>query len=238
MAEIVNKSFEFHAEWWNELTGLSRQVRIEVLEAIVSYGLTGALVGDLKPKAGAAFRRVKEMMDAKTAKSEQMRELVSRRYARRYAVGTSVATNRMPSEADFEVKESAPAPYPPTPPISLPRKETAKRARACEDAGKGEKAPAASVEDRRRAFRESLRPYEAKYGTPMIEAFFDYWAEVSDGDTRMAWEMSKSRKGTFSLPGRLATWKRRESERGTSPQAQPATPAKAMQTVSIEDFMK
>lgn len=69
-----------------------------------------------------------------------------------------------------------------------------------------------TLEERRQEFYDSLIPYVEKYGREMVRDFYNYWSEVSDGGNKMAWEKAKTRKGTFNLSGRLATWKRHQDE--------------------------
>ncbi len=75
----------------------------------------------------------------------------------------------------------------------------------------GHKAKASKpLDERKRDFYDSLRPYVGKYDKAMLRDFYDYWSESNDGGTKMRWEMAKAKGGTFSLGGRLATWKRNE----------------------------
>ena len=69
-----------------------------------------------------------------------------------------------------------------------------------------------TLEERRQEFYDSLIPYVEKYGREMVRDFYNYWSEVSDGGNKMAWEKAKTRKGTFNLSGRLATWKKKQDE--------------------------
>ena len=69
-----------------------------------------------------------------------------------------------------------------------------------------------TLEERRQEFYNSLIPYVQKYGREMVRDFYDYWSEVSDGGNKMAWEKALTRKGTFNIAGRLATWKKKEDQ--------------------------
>ena len=71
-----------------------------------------------------------------------------------------------------------------------------------------------SLEVRRAEFLESLAPYRTKYGNDMVDAFAAYWSESNDGGLKMKWEITRDRGGTFSLSGRLATWKKNEEKFG------------------------
>ena len=74
--------------------------------------------------------------------------------------------------------------------------------------------PSKPLEERKREFYDSLRPYVGKYDNAMLRDFYDYWSESNDGGTKMRWEIAKTRGGTFSIGGRLATWKRNEERYG------------------------
>ena len=69
-----------------------------------------------------------------------------------------------------------------------------------------------TLEERKHEFGLALVPYIEKYGKEMIRDFFNYWSEVSEGGKKMAWEKALTRKGTFNIAGRLATWKRHADE--------------------------
>ncbi len=74
--------------------------------------------------------------------------------------------------------------------------------------------PSKPLEERKREFYDSLRQYVGKYDKAMLRDFYDYWSESNDGGTKMRWEIAKTRGGTFSIGGRLATWKRNEERYG------------------------
>ena len=69
-----------------------------------------------------------------------------------------------------------------------------------------------TLEERLQEYYNSLIPYVQKYGREMVRDFYDYWSEVSDGGNKMAWEKALTRKGTFNIAGRLATWKKKEDQ--------------------------
>ena len=70
------------------------------------------------------------------------------------------------------------------------------------------------LEERKQEFYDSLRQYVGKYDREMLRDFYDYWSESNDGGTKMRWEIAKTKGGTFSIGGRLATWKRNEERYG------------------------
>lgn len=69
-------------------------------------------------------------------------------------------------------------------------------------------------EQRREAFRESLREYELEYGNQMIENFYLYWAEKTSNDNQMRFEMIIEAKKTWELKMRIARWKKNNFDNG------------------------
>lgn len=64
--------------------------------------------------------------------------------------------------------------------------------------------PRKTLEERKVEFHEALNPFVEKYGESLIEEFYNHWAQVNEGGTKMHWEKQK----TFEIARRLATWKR------------------------------
>ena len=71
------------------------------------------------------------------------------------------------------------------------------------------------LEERRKKFYEDLVPFLDKgYSREMLRAFFNHWAQVNEGGTKMHWENQK----TFEIARRLATWKRNNYGKSSSEQ--------------------
>ena len=66
-----------------------------------------------------------------------------------------------------------------------------------------------SIEERQKAFYDTLRPYVNKYPKEMLRAFYDWWSEPNRRRTKLRVELEK----TWDLPRRLATWNRKDEER-------------------------
>lgn len=67
-----------------------------------------------------------------------------------------------------------------------------------------------TLAERKKAFAEALTPFlEKGYSKEMLRDFYNYWAQVNEGGTKMHWEKQK----TFEIARRLATWKKNENER-------------------------
>lgn len=72
-----------------------------------------------------------------------------------------------------------------------------------------------TLAERRKTFAEALTPFlEKGYSKEMLRDFFNYWAQVNEGGTKMHWEKQK----TFEIARRLATWKRNNYGKSSSEQ--------------------
>ena len=67
------------------------------------------------------------------------------------------------------------------------------------------------IENRQKRFYDSLVPFVDQYGKSMVRDFYDYWSEPDRAKTP---KMRFEKQPTWSLPLRLATWKRHEEEYG------------------------
>lgn len=70
---MPSKSFTFHEEWKETLSCLPPQVRLEVYDAVIEYGLSGTLV-ELKAMAGMAFNIIKNGIDNDIHRAESIRK--------------------------------------------------------------------------------------------------------------------------------------------------------------------
>ena len=52
-----------------------------------------------------------------------------------------------------------------------------------------------------------MRKYANKYSREMLNAFYQYWSEPNQKNTKMRFELEK----TWLLSSRLATWEKREN---------------------------
>lgn len=61
---MERQSFIFHREWAEAMKALAKDVRVEVYDAIIEYGLSGSTSGVLKPVAHALFTVFRARLDA------------------------------------------------------------------------------------------------------------------------------------------------------------------------------
>ena len=65
-----------------------------------------------------------------------------------------------------------------------------------------------TLEERQKEFYDDVAQYVGKYEREMLRAFYDYWCEPNQKNTKMRKELERS----WSTGGRLATWYRRQNE--------------------------
>lgn len=70
-----------------------------------------------------------------------------------------------------------------------------------------------AMEERQKAFYNSLKPFVKDFSKQMIRAFYDYWSEPNKARTKMKFEM----EDTWELGRRLSTWERRDSKWNRAP---------------------
>ena len=63
-----------------------------------------------------------------------------------------------------------------------------------------------NIEDRKKDFSNSLKPFVKEYGETMVKAFYEYWAESNPGANKFRKEMNK----TFDINLRLKKWHQNE----------------------------
>lgn len=72
--------------------------------------------------------------------------------------------------------------------------------------------PKKTIEERKAAFAEKLKPYLVQYGKDMLNNFYRYWTEINEGGKKMRFEMEK----VFQLSSRLTTWHKNDCEKRTN----------------------
>lgn len=66
------------------------------------------------------------------------------------------------------------------------------------------------ITSRQESFKLELQKHASEFGIQTVNAFYDYWSESNQQQTKMRYEMQK----TWDTKKRLATWKRNESNFG------------------------
>lgn len=66
-----------------------------------------------------------------------------------------------------------------------------------------------SIDERKTAFVNQLKPFVPKYGKEMLNDFYAYWIEHNPNGKKMRFEMEK----VFNIERRLITWHKRQTAR-------------------------
>lgn len=66
-----------------------------------------------------------------------------------------------------------------------------------------------SIEERKAELAERMRPYLQKYGKDMLNAFYNYWTQISPNGKKMLFEKQKA----FQVSNRLSTWNAKNGNR-------------------------
>lgn len=67
---MTRNSFVFHAEWAEAVKKLPKDIRVDIYDAIIEYGLSGTVSAALKPVAEALFTVFRARLDADREKYE------------------------------------------------------------------------------------------------------------------------------------------------------------------------
>ena len=198
-------TFVFRKEWRDAISGLPAEVKLEVYEAIIEYGLMGTLT-DLKPMARLAFNFVKATLDKDSEQenlvSEKRRMAARKRWDRDASACKCMQMDAKNANAYKEKENEEQENLPPTPPIKEKEEKEQENLPPLYRAG----TPSQTMEARREKFYASLIAYTDQYGKQMVRDFFNYWTEPNRSLTKMRFEMQP----TWSTQHRLATWCRKE----------------------------
>lgn len=217
-----NKSkdtFVFHKIWKDAIIDQPDEVRLEIYEAIVEYGISGVLP-TLSQMGMLAFKFIKSTMDKDRERYEDTlmaRSMAGKKgMAKRWASHNNVDNKSISditkdSDVIAQITSDNNNNYndnnneslhsmvsndtsyvrddKETPPLGVKKKELSF---------------SEQTEVRKVEFYKSLIPYVDKYGKEMVRDFYDYWSEPNKSKRKMRWEMEK----TWDLDRRLNYWSR------------------------------
>ena len=224
--EMKGKTFVFHGEWMNAIAGLPNDVRLEIYDAIVEYGLSGT-IGELKPMATMAINFVKNDID-------RDRERYDEAIRQRVEAGKRSAEARRATKANEVQRDSTDGNESQRPLTSVDERssslEVVQRDSTEgnynvyvndyvieEKEPKGSKKKAASAAERAevviKAATDALTEevMATSYPNDMKEKFIAYWTEPNKSRTRVRYQMEK----TWDTSRRLALWASRDNARHT-----------------------
>lgn len=212
MGTTFNDGIFFKYSWRKALMGYPAEVRFEVYEAIMEYAESGTLI-ELKPMAKIAFSIFKVEIDI----DKERRKAISAKRADagrkamevRYNKPQQEVTNLTSASKCYQELEK-------NPPIynnilnnnldNIERKEDISK-----DISKKRKKTAVidysvDIEERKKAFYDTIKPFVGKYPKDMLRSFFDYWSEMNQKRTKMRYEIELETRKTWEISKRLARW--------------------------------
>ncbi len=215
------KGFVFYLHWAECVDELRPAERATVYDAIVRYAQTGE-VAELKGRCRTALRFILsdfERTDAKYQRTiERRREAGSKhkgnQYTRKMEQMEQNGTN-----GTIQVQEQAQEQAQEQEQVQEQVQEKLVRANGA--------ASAATNEQRKIIFFESVKAYLNTYPADMLQNFFVFWSEPTPDGRRMRYELER----TWSLPHRLRAWQSREPVRG---RASPADAARQREAEAAE----
>lgn len=211
---MKSESFVFRGEWMNVISDLPDDIRLEVYDAVIRYGISGETI-ELKPMAKIAFGFMKMAID-------KDKEAYSRR---------SEAGSRGGRPRKEETDENQEKPNETNENQTKPKKTNENQEKPNGDDGfdclcdndnvndnviiekvpKGTKKKAASAAERAEALKAAAKRltdevYATDYPDSMKQAFCIYWTEPNQSRTKLRYQLEK----TWDTSRRLATWASRD----------------------------
>ncbi|MCT4088807.1 hypothetical protein HZP82_15615 [Elizabethkingia anophelis] len=194
-------SFIFYRSFYEAIKELPRDIQGEVLTTIMEYGLEGVTTDNLKPVARAIFTLIKPILDANN---------------QRFVNGSK--GGRKPSNNQDETENKPKGNQEETKVLPNKEEDVEEEEEVEVDVDKeGEKKHAPTKPFSKLSkdeFYNSLAEHVGEYSKQTVRDFFDYWTEPS-ASGKMKFQLEK----TWSIPHRLATWKRNEGKFGGVQQA-------------------
>ena len=204
---MKKETFICYSSWSDVLKILDDTTRLEVYDSIFDYATNEEIPHELSPMANIAFAFVRQDMDRNNAKYGGICERNKINGAKGGRpknpnnpvgfLGYSENPNDNDNDNDnvndnvndndnVNVSSVANATAP------TPTKKTV---------------ATVAIEARRDKLQDEMRKYANKYSREMLNAFYQYWSEPNQKNTKMRFELEK----TWLLSSRLATWEKREN---------------------------
>ncbi|HFK5582160.1 TPA: DUF6291 domain-containing protein [Elizabethkingia anophelis] len=223
---MQRESFVFYASWVEAIKDLPNDIRLEIYDGIMEYAITGNLP-DFKPMAKVAFNFIKNDLDRNSDKYSET--LKSRSESGR------LGNLKRYNEDLYQLVKDEKMGLEQAETIAKTRKNSQSVANVTKLAvydndnvdvydnvnedvyleGEKKHAPTKPFSKLSKdEFYNSLAEHVGEYSKQTVRDFFDYWTEPS-ASGKMKFQLEK----TWSIPHRLATWKRNEGKFGGVQQA-------------------
>lgn len=215
----MRDSFIFYRHYYEALKDLPRDIQGEIYTAIMEYGLYGNETDNLKPIASSIFKLIKPNLESDYRRFEngckggRPKKILQKEKTELKPNQNLEITKEKPKENLAKTKVLAEnQPYYINNNINnnldniIERKEDISL-----DISKKRKNTAAidysvPIEERKKAFYDTIKPFVGKYPNGMLRSFFDYWSEMNQKRTKMRYEIELETKKTWEIGKRLARW--------------------------------
>lgn len=212
----TNDSFVFYKDWWTSLSGLTKEMRLQAIEAIMDYAFNGKEPEDTMLRFATA--QIRAFIDRDKKKYEdaiqQRKDAIRKRWEKVRAQreqNTNEYGSIRPNTTEYDrirantdnvnVNENDN--------VAIVDKSTDSNNKK-ESVEKKSAAFAATLKERKSKFYEQLTYYVAKYGVDTVRAFFEFWTETTQDGTRMRFETER----TWETGYRLSRWVKRGGQFG------------------------
>ena len=188
----MKETFLFYKDWHNVIRELPSDIRLDVYDAVMEYALFGKQ-NDLKPMAKIAFSFIKQTIDRDAEKYMSISKLRSEAGKKGSdKKWQTIANDSKNSKCHLNDNDNDNVN------VSSVANATAQTKKTV---------ATVAIEARRDKLQDEMRKYANQYSREMLNAFYQYWSEPNQKNTKMRFELEK----TWLLSSRLATWEEREN---------------------------
>ena len=202
-------SFVCYKSFYDAIKQLSDEDFARCMRAICEYALNGAEV-DIQGVPSVVFQLVKPQIDANNRKFlNGMRGKECGNLGKEYGkLGGRPKTPEPPQEIP-KVEKKKPQETPKeTPNVNVNVNDNVNvNVSSVANATAPPTKKTVAIEARREQLLTDMRKYANIYSSEMLNAFYQYWSEPNQKNTKMRFELEK----TWLLSSRLATWEKREN---------------------------
>lgn len=207
------ESFIFHKDWYNAISQLDKDLRLELYDAIMRKALYNE-PPSLSPMGNLAMSFIEPQIERDFDKWLDIREKrsnagkahrgnqysVKEQTEHKQANGTSVPTTEQTEQDRTNGTVSVSV----SDDVSVDNNSVILKEKEDTNVSLKKK----TIEDAQNDFYNSLIPYVSVYGKEMIRAFYDYWTEPNKSKTKMRFQMEK----TWDVSRRLARWEKNNNK--------------------------
>ena len=197
-------SFVCYKSFYDAIKQLSNEDFARCMRAICEYALNG-IEADIQGVPSVVFQLVKPQIDANNRKYlNGRRGKECGNLGKEY--GKLGGRPRTPQETPQKTPQKPPK-NPPNVNVNVNVNDNVNDSSVANATAPTPTKKTVAIEERRDKLRDEMRKYANQYSREMLNAFYQYWSEPNQKNTKMRFELEK----TWLLSSRLATWEKREN---------------------------